>query len=142
MCNYDVLYITDHFFFKTQEEYVTVSQQLLLLEINALGTIMTWSIVKVNNNTSAPTQAIVMKDCRPVVGTAMNGDHRIIVGTLGYLDLVDLGRSGGHWAIDFNGQVFYYEGGGQVTLAIENDGAFTASGDINTVQGKLKPYYA
>ena len=77
-----------------------------------------------------------MKDAKPVVDSAMNGDHRVIVGTLGYLDLVDLGCSGGHWAIDINGQAFYYE---EVTLTIENDRSFTASGLINTVQGKLKP---
>ena len=103
---------------------------------------MTWSIVKVNNNTSAPTQAVSMKDGKAVVDIAMHGDHRLIVGTLGYLDFTDLGRSGGHWAVDLNGDAFYYEGGGQVTLTLENDGSFTASGLINTVQGKLKPYYA
>ena len=102
---------------------------------------MTWSIVKVINNTSAPTQALAMKDGKAVVDVPMAGPHRLIVGDLGYLDFVDLGRSGGHWAIDLNGGVFYYEGQGPVTLTIENDGSFTASGLINTVQGQLKPYY-
>lgn len=41
-----------------------------------------------------------------------------------------------------NGEAFYYEGEGEVTLTIENDGSFTASGHFNTVQGTLKPYDA
>ena len=104
---------------------------------------MVWKIVQVNNNTSNPTQAIVMQDCIPVAGFVMSGNHRIIVGNLGYLDLTDIRGSGGwSWGIQFNGKDFFYEGEGQVTLTIENDGSFTASGPGNSVQGTLKPYYA
>lgn len=104
---------------------------------------MVWKIVKVTNNTSNPTQAIVMKDCIPIVGYVMSGNHRLIVGDLGYLDLLDIrGSSGWSWGIKFNGVDFYYEGEGQVSLTFENDGTFRATGPSMDIQGKLKPYYS
>ena len=83
----------------------------------------------------SPTQAIVMKDCRRSNRLC---DHRIIyvVGNCCFVYLKRSG-SGGHWAIDMNGQA---EVEGEVTLTIENDRSFTVSGHFNTaVQGKLKP---
>lgn len=103
---------------------------------------MVWKIVKVTNNTSNPTQAIVMSDAIPVAGYVMSGNHRIIVGTLGYLDMVDIrGSSGWSWGIQFNDLDFFYEGEGQVSLTIENDGSFRVTGPRMDLQGKLKPYY-
>ena len=100
---------------------------------------MVWKIVKVNNNTSGPTQAIVMRDCTPVVGNVTASSWEPWDTSTNWWiwgAVVDT------WAVDINGRAFYYEGEGEVTLTIESDGAFTASGQINTVQGKLKPYYA
>lgn len=84
-------------------------------------------------------------DGQPILGPRRGpeGSHyRIMAGTAGYLDIIDTGHqlNGPHWwSLSINGQTFWYDGNGSVELTFNTNGTFTATGDGNTISGKLTP---
>lgn len=97
---------------------------------------MNWQ-VQVNNQSGMP---VVAPGANAVLNTSA-----LIFTRFGTISLVDIGHQVGgphYWAIQVTSgknfsQVFWYDGGGLVALAINADGSFSATGQGNNLVGKI-----
>lgn len=103
-----------------------------------------WIIAKLINNTS-PLEAIYFSDGKPVVCTERDCEgtsYRLIVNSFGFLDFTDTGHQlNGKYTnqLVINGNTYYYNGDGAITLIINSDGSYTVTGNSNEFSGKLTP---
>ena len=102
-----------------------------------------WFISSVRVNSKLPKSNYVC-DGQPLrkVRGAEGASFRLMINGLGYVDIDDLGHQpqGLHyWALNLNGQRYWYDGQGSIEFVIEADGSFQATGQGNNVFGQLKP---
>ncbi|MFC1234948.1 hypothetical protein [Vibrio sp. F74] len=101
-----------------------------------------WSISSVKVN-SKRTTCYYVCDGLPL-GEARGekgGSFRLMINGLGFVDINDIGHQpdGEHyWALDLNGQRYWYGDQGNIEFVIENDGSFLATGHGNNTSGQLQ----
>jgi hypothetical protein len=101
-----------------------------------------WTIQSVSVN-GAPSSGVFMSD-----GQAISTERgpaglsvRLIAAGIGFLDFTDLGHVAGgphYWALDLNGQTYWYDGLGAPVINISSDGTFNATNDGNQISGSMK----
>lgn len=101
-----------------------------------------WSISSVKVNSKVATSYYVC-DGMPLekVRGPEGASFRLMINGLGYIDINDVGHQAGgehYWALDLNGQRYWYDGQGSIDFIIEIDGSFLATGQGNEVSGRLK----
>lgn len=101
-----------------------------------------WVISSVRINSKRKT-SYYLCDGLPVkmLRGSEGASFRLMINGLGYIDIDDLGhQSDGpkHWAIDVNGQRYWYDNQGSIEFVIESSGSFCVLGQGNKVNGQLK----
>ncbi len=103
-----------------------------------------WQVQTFNNNTS-PQEGASFSDGEPI--DAVRGPEgacfRFMVYGSGYIDFPDTGHQTGgpaYWHIVINGELYWYEGQGELTLTVNNDKTWTITGNGNNIQGTLTPF--
>jgi hypothetical protein len=101
-----------------------------------------WTIQSATVN-GAPSNAVFMSDGKPIstergpAGVSI----RMIADGIGFLDFTDLGHQEGgphYWALDLNGQTYWYDGLGTPAINGSGDAHFAATGDGNQITGSMK----
>ena len=101
-----------------------------------------WTIESATVN-GAPSSGVFMSDGKPIstergpAGVSI----RMIADGIGFLDFTDLGHQEGgphYWALDLNGQTYWYDGLGSPAINLSSDGSFAAAGDGNQIAGSVK----
>ncbi len=100
-----------------------------------------WKIANVQNSTH-PQGQVWVSDGRSInfVRGPEGTRYRVWCSNYGNILISDIGhQSGGphYWALEINGQKYWYDGEGAINLSFRTDGTFTASGDGNHIDGKL-----
>lgn len=101
-----------------------------------------WKILSatLNGKTSAQIHVSDGKPIDSVRGPA-GASFRLIVTGVGFLDLTDMGHEPGgphYWLIDINGQDYWYDGEGALSVDITSAGQFRVTGDGNSLAGEMK----
>jgi hypothetical protein len=102
-----------------------------------------WEIASIENS-SDPKCDIWISDGRSINYRrgGKGSRYRVWCSNHGNIFITDIGhQSGGphHWALDLNGQTYWYDGDGSINITFQANGAFIASGDGNHINGKLNP---
>lgn len=102
-----------------------------------------WRIESIENLTKPKGQAWV-SDGRPINarrGPAGNS-YKLWCSNYGYLTINDIGQQDGgprHWALDIEGQRFWYDGEGALNFTFRSDRTFSVIGNENQIDGHLTP---
>ncbi len=102
-----------------------------------------WSVSSLTNLTS-PVQQVSFSDGLPLnaVRGGAGNCFRLIVNGKGFLDITDTGHQTGgphYWQLVINGNIYWYDGQGSISLTVYNNGTFSISGDGNNFSGILLP---
>jgi hypothetical protein len=100
-----------------------------------------WAIASLINPNAQP---VSMSDGQPIsaVRGPAGASFRMIAAGLGFLDFTDTGPQPGgpHGSqIVINGQIYWYDGQGALTVTLNADSTFQVTGDGNNISGSLSP---
>lgn len=100
-----------------------------------------WAIASLINPNGQP---VSMSDGQPIsaVRGPAGASFRMIATGLGFLDFTDTGHQPGGphwWQIVINGQIYWYDGQGALTVTLNSDNTFVVTGDGNNISGSLLP---
>ncbi len=101
-----------------------------------------WAVDNIINNTS-PQQAVAFSDGQLIntVRGPEGASFRLIVNGNGFLDITDMGHQPGgphYWQLIINGNIYWYDGQGSITITLDTGGKYSVSGDGNSFSGTLK----
>lgn len=102
-----------------------------------------WAVDNIINNTS-PQQAVAFSDGQPTntVRGPEGASFRLIVNGNGFLDFTDTGHQPGgphYWQLIINGNIYWYDGQGSITVTLDDGGKYSVTGDGNSFSGTLEP---
>ncbi|HXI24235.1 MAG TPA: hypothetical protein VNG71_10275, partial [Pyrinomonadaceae bacterium] len=100
-----------------------------------------WAIASLINPYGQP---VSMSDGQPIsaVRGPAGASFRMIANGLGFLDFTDTGQQTGgphSWQVVINGQIYWYDGQGAMTVTLNADSTFLVTGDGNNISGSLSP---
>jgi len=100
-----------------------------------------WAIANLSNPNGQP---VSMSDGQPIpaVRGPEGASFRMIASGLGFLDFTDTGHQPGgphYWQIVVNGKIYWYDGQGALSEALNADSTFRVTGDGNDISGTLHP---